>query len=92
MRLVYGLFVGPGADIGDKGFNALEVLYAEFFIENAAEYLAHHSHGHSHSHSHSHSHADLGPNINAAWLALGSIFVKEWLYRSSTTPQSYTTL
>lgn len=26
---------------------------------------------------------DLGPNINAAWLALGSIIVKEWLYRAS---------
>lgn len=37
-----------------------------------------------HSHGHSHSHTDLGPNINAAWLAAGSIAIKEWLYRAST--------
>ena len=39
--------------------------------------------GHGHGHSHSHSHVDMGPNVNAAWLAGISIIVKEWLYRSS---------
>ncbi|KAI5808510.1 putative cation efflux family protein [Peziza echinospora] len=67
------------------GYNAVEHLYAEFFFENAKEYFEHaHSHGHGgHGHSHSHAHMDLGPNINAAWIALGSILVKEWLYRTT---------
>lgn len=34
--------------------------------------------GHSHTHTHG-----LGPNINAAWLAGGSILVKEALYRAT---------
>ncbi|KAK6361196.1 hypothetical protein TWF730_004940 [Orbilia blumenaviensis] len=43
-----------------------------------------HDHGHDHSHSHSsHSHVEIGPNIHAAWLAGGSILVKEWLYRAT---------
>jgi divalent metal cation (Fe/Co/Zn/Cd) transporter len=33
--------------------------------------------GHSHGHSHQ------IPNIQAAWLAGGSVLVKEWLYRAS---------
>jgi divalent metal cation (Fe/Co/Zn/Cd) transporter len=33
--------------------------------------------GHSHSHSHS------IPDIQAAWIAGGSVVVKEWLYRAS---------
>jgi len=37
----------------------------------------------AHSHGHAHGGADLGPNINAAWLAAGSIVIKEWLYRAS---------
>lgn len=70
------------------GLNACEVLYHEFFVDAAAAAAAAangHGHGHSHGlfgHSHSHS-ADLGPNINAAWLAAGSIIVKEYLYRAS---------
>lgn len=40
----------------------------------------------THSHSHSHG-ADVdvsqGADINAAWLALGSIAVKEWLFRAT---------
>lgn len=62
------------------GLNACEILYHELFADVAA-------HGHSHGilfgHSHSHNPADLGPNINAAWLAAGSIIVKEYLYRAS---------
>lgn len=41
---------------------------------------------HGHSHSHDHGAEVLGPNINAAWLAAGSIVVKEWLYRASKIP------
>lgn len=33
-------------------------------------------------HTHSHSHEDLA-DINAAWIALGSIFIKEWLYHAT---------
>lgn len=67
------------------GLNACEVLYHEFFVDAAASAANAHGHGHSHGffgHSHSHS-ADLGPNVNAAWLAAGSIIVKEYLYRAS---------
>lgn len=38
---------------------------------------------HAHSHGHSHGGGELGPNINAAWLAGGSIVIKEWLYRAT---------
>lgn len=67
------------------GLNACEVLYHEFFVDATASAANAHGHGHSHGffgHSHSHS-TDLGPNINAAWLAAGSIIVKEYLYRAS---------
>jgi hypothetical protein len=33
--------------------------------------------GHSHGHSHQ------IPNMGAAWLAGGSVLIKEWLYRAS---------
>ena len=39
--------------------------------------LAHHGHGHSHSHG------GGVPSMHAAWLAAGTILVKEWLYRAS---------
>jgi len=55
---------------------ALELchIYAPAVAE-AAEWvgLAGHSHGHTHE----------IPNIQAAWLAGGSIVVKEWLYHAS---------
>jgi hypothetical protein len=65
------------------GLNAGQVLLSQFHPE-AFEALAHWGllvHGHSHGHDHG---AEvLGPNINAAWVAAGSIVVKEWLYRAS---------
>lgn len=68
------------------GLNACEVLYHQFFVD----VLAAGSHGHGHGgifgHSHSHNPTDLGPNINAAWLAAGSIVIKEYLYRASKAP------
>lgn len=63
------------------GLNACEALYHEFFLDALA--AGDHSHGGIFGHSHSHGSADLGPNINAAWLAAGSIVVKEYLYRAS---------
>jgi divalent metal cation (Fe/Co/Zn/Cd) transporter len=68
------------------GLNAGQVLLAQFFPD-AFEALAHAGllvHGHSHGHDHGVE--TLGPNINAAWLAGGSIVVKEWLYRASKFP------
>lgn len=65
------------------GINALMALSQQFFPE-IAHILSHVGiFEHAHSHSHSHGGTDLGPNINAAWLAGGSIIVKEWLYRAT---------
>ncbi|KAL8733847.1 MAG: hypothetical protein Q9166_001835 [cf. Caloplaca sp. 2 TL-2023] len=64
------------------GLNACSVLYSQFFVE--AVHAAHeHSHGGIFGHSHSHGAADMGPNINAAWVAAASIGVKEYLYRAT---------
>ena len=63
------------------GWTALIALAQQFFPEAAAVAanwgLLPHSHGHAHGAE------DLGPNINAVWLAAGSIAIKEWLYRAS---------
>ena len=65
------------------GLNSAQVLLGQFYPEGA-ELIAHLGIlSHSHSHSHSHGIESIGPNVNAAWLAGGSIVVKEWLYRSS---------
>jgi divalent metal cation (Fe/Co/Zn/Cd) transporter len=50
----------------------------QIYLPAVAEFLEHigvfgHSHGHSHQ----------IPNMHAAWLAGGSVLVKEWLYRAS---------
>lgn len=63
------------------GLNACEVLYHQFFVDAVA--AAEHGHGAIFGHSHSHGPSDMGPNINAAWLAAGSIVVKEYLYQAS---------
>ncbi|KAL8806500.1 MAG: hypothetical protein Q9182_001282 [Xanthomendoza sp. 2 TL-2023] len=64
------------------GLNACSVLYTQFFLD--AAHAAHdHSHGAIFGHAHSHGAADMGPNINAAWVAAASIAVKEYLYRAS---------
>lgn len=69
------LFGGLG-----MGLNAVDALYAQFFVDAVQEG---HSHGLFSFLGHSHSHEASIPNLNAAWLAGGSIVVKEWLYRSS---------
>ncbi|TQB69349.1 hypothetical protein MPDQ_001969 [Monascus purpureus] len=63
------------------GLNSGHVLLGQLYPE-AADAIGHLiSVGHSHSHSHGLE--SLGPNVNAAWLAGGSIIVKEWLYRAT---------
>ena len=77
--VVSGLLLAGGVLMGQHACGA---LYQEFFM-NTATLLAD-SHGHGIiGHSHSHNAKDLIPNPNAAWLAAGSIVVKEWLYRAS---------
>lgn len=73
--------------IGGMGMamNAIDLLYIQFFLDHA--HGAHDAHG-EHVHGlfgigHSHSHTSDLPHINAAWLAAGSVVVKEWLYRAS---------
>ena len=64
------------------GLNSVDALYTQFFVDAAS-----HAHGHSHGLfgmlGHSHSHGAGIPDLNAAWLAAGSIVVKEWLYRAT---------
>ncbi|KAF2241786.1 hypothetical protein BU26DRAFT_524935 [Trematosphaeria pertusa] len=75
---VSGILLGGGFMMG---WAALIALAQQFFPEAsevAAQWgLLPHSHGHHHGVE------DLGPNINAAWLAAGSIVIKEWLYRAT---------
>ncbi|GAB7358597.1 hypothetical protein MBLNU230_g2657t1 [Neophaeotheca triangularis] len=75
------LLLMGGIGIGVQALTALAMQFAPWL----ADLLSHLSFlGHSHSHGHDHSHGVegfTGPDINAAWLAGGSIIVKEWLYR-----------
>ncbi|KAJ5461107.1 Cation efflux protein [Penicillium daleae] len=65
------------------GLNAGQVLLAQCYPD-LAETLAHSGIlGHGHGHSHSHGIEVLGPSIHAAWLAAGSIVIKEWLYHAT---------
>lgn len=79
---VSGMLLGGGIFMC---MSSLQILHAHFFLDAAAaaEVMAH-AHGHSHSHAHDHS----GPSLHAAWLALGTVLVKEWLYRTSKLFQS----
>jgi cation diffusion facilitator family transporter len=69
------LFGGIG-----MGANALDVLYTQFFIDALHDT---HRHGLFSFLGHDHSHGAALPDLNAAWLAGGSIIVKEWLYRAT---------
>jgi len=75
---VSGILLGGGFLMG---WTALIALCQQFFPE-AAE-IASNWGLLPHSHGHHHGAEDMGPNINAAWLAAGSIVIKEWLYRAS---------
>ncbi|KAK4507007.1 hypothetical protein PRZ48_000741 [Zasmidium cellare] len=77
---VSGILLTGGLMIG---LQAVMALTQQFFPQ-IFEMLSHTGiFEHAHHHGHDHGHMDLGPNINAAWLAAGSIVVKEWLYRAT---------
>ena len=76
---VSGLLLSGGIMIG---LQAVMALSQQFFPEIA--HMLSHLAVFGHGHSHSHGGAEMGiVNINAAWLAGGSIIVKEWLYRAT---------
>ncbi|KAI0816269.1 cation efflux family-domain-containing protein [Xylaria sp. FL0064] len=58
------------------GYGSLLTLYGQFFLDpvTAAE-LASHAHGHDH--------AAALPSLQAAWLAAGTVAIKEWLYHAT---------
>ncbi|KAF2859040.1 hypothetical protein K470DRAFT_259214 [Piedraia hortae CBS 480.64] len=62
------------------GFQALVALSQQFLPELGHFLSTHIGHGHSHSHT---DLSGIGPDLNAAWLAAGSILVKEYLYRAT---------
>ncbi|EFX05446.1 cation efflux family protein [Grosmannia clavigera kw1407] len=79
---VSGMLLGAGLFMC---MSSSQSLYAHLWLDPAAaaEVLAHaHSHGHSHGHGHMHSDGG-GPSLHAAWLAAGTVLVKEWLYRAT---------
>lgn len=78
---VSGLLLSGGIMIGLQAIMAL----SQQFLPSLAHILSHielFTHGHSHSHGGVDA-EHFGPNINAAWLAGGSIVIKEWLYRAT---------
>lgn len=78
---VSGMLLGGGLFMC---MGSLESLYGHFFLDaQAAADLLAHGHGHHHGHGHSHGHGLEGPSIHAAWLALGTVLIKEWLYHAT---------
>lgn len=77
---VSGILLFGGAGMA---LNGLDALYMQFFVDAAHAGHGEHSHGLFSFLGHSHGHGASLPDINAAWLAAGSIVIKEWLYRAS---------
>lgn len=70
---VSGMLLGGGIFMC---LNSCELLYAHLMLgAHAAAEVASHGHGHSHG--------AVGPSLHAAWLALGTVAIKEWLYQKS---------
>jgi hypothetical protein len=68
---VSGMLLGGGVFMC---LNSCEILYAHWMLDaHAAAQVA----------AHDHSHAAIGPSLNAAWLAAGTVVIKEWLYQAS---------
>ncbi|KAJ9652915.1 mitochondrial metal transporter [Neophaeococcomyces mojaviensis] len=77
---VSGILLFGGAGMA---LNGLDALYMQFFVDAAHAGHEEHAHGLFSFLGHSHGHGASLPDINAAWLAAGSIVVKEWLYRAT---------
>lgn len=62
------------------GYGSLLTLYGHFFLDpvSATEFLAHAGASHGHEHA-----TDAVPSLHAAWLAAGTVAIKEWLYHAS---------
>jgi hypothetical protein len=80
---VSGILLGGGFMMGWTALVAICQQFFPGFAEMAANLGLL---GHSHHH---HGVGDLGPNMNAAWLAGGSILIKEWLYRASKSTHKH---
>ncbi|CDO93258.1 unnamed protein product [Kluyveromyces dobzhanskii CBS 2104] len=59
------------------GWSSLCAIAGPAVPQAIVEFFAAHSHGHSHSHVHAVT------DINAAWIAGGSIILKEWIYKAT---------
>ncbi|KAK6435746.1 mitochondrial metal transporter [Oleoguttula sp. CCFEE 5521] len=77
---VSGLLLSGGVMIGLQAVTALSAQFAPALGEMIGHLAVF---GHSHSHGHAETAGVEGVNINAAWLAAGSIVVKEYLYRAT---------
>ncbi|KAK4996586.1 mitochondrial metal transporter [Elasticomyces elasticus] len=81
---VSGILLAGGIAIGLQALLAL----AQYFAPDVAHVLSHIPGFGGHHHDHGvkslvEEEGYTGPNINGAWLALGSIVIKEWLYRAT---------
>ncbi|KAK9340369.1 cation efflux family-domain-containing protein [Lipomyces starkeyi] len=80
MLMVAGLGIGVNAaeSMYSHIFTADEIMAAVQTAEHAHEGILHSLLGHSHSHG-----GHDQPDLNAAWLAGGSILIKEWLFQAT---------
>ncbi|KAK9242993.1 cation efflux family-domain-containing protein [Lipomyces tetrasporus] len=80
MLMIAGLGIGVNAaeSVYSHIFTADEIIASIQTAEHAHEGILHTLFGHSHSHG-----AHDQPDLNAAWLAGGSILIKEWLFQAT---------
>ena len=84
--VVSGLLLLGGVAMCQHALGSLVTQFAPEMLEALGWGAEHAGHGHGHGHSHGiigHTHDHSIPNLNAAWLAAGSIVLKEYLYRKS---------
>lgn len=80
---VSALLIFAGVSMGWSSlFTMLQNLH---LFDSLPDWVASLNIGHGHSHSHAHGESEGGEiaDINAAWVALASIGIKEWLYHAT---------